>query len=174
MQTLFLNNAIFSSSNTYTHLNEFSNPNHFLEVLSMSFIPNGVDIELVRNITTGRFDFDFEQNGPNKGNPRFGNSRSHAVLSILVSKKRDPITGEGGYYFDRTGVRGTFLYKIKYDRLSTGSQLKSYADDGGQQLISRLFVSSFSSSPNKKPNGGWTLNVSWSTPTGNFQNVLTL
>ena len=140
----------------------------------MSFSPTGVDIELVRNINTGRFDLDFETSGPNKGNPRFSNSRSHAVLSILVSKKRDPITGDGGYYFDRTGTRGTFLYKVRYDRLSTGSQLKSYAEDGGQQLISRILITSFSSSPTKKPNGGWNLSVSWSTPTGNFQNVLSL
>jgi hypothetical protein len=139
----------------------------------MAFIPQGVDVELVRN-PNGRFTFDFITSGPNKGNPRFGNSRSHGVLATLVSKKRDPLTGEGGYYFDPTGVRGTYLYQVKYDRLATGSQLKAFAEDGGQQLISRLTISNFSSAPVKRPNFGWDLNVFWSTPTGNFQSVLSL
>ncbi len=140
----------------------------------MAFTPTGVDIALKRNENTGRFDFDWETQGQNKGNPKFDHSRSHAVFSILVSKKRDPVTGEGGYYFDRTGVRGTFLYKIRYDRLSTGSSLKAYAEDGGQQLISRGLLSSFSSQPQKKPKGGWNLFVTWSVPSGTYQNLLSL
>lgn len=140
----------------------------------MAFTSTGTDMGLVRNPLNGKFDFDWEKVGPNKGNPKFDDTRSHAVLSTMVSHKRDQVTRQGGYYWDDSNTRGTYLYKVKQDRLSTGGQLQGYAEDGGQQLISLQMISTFSVSPQKIRPGSWALSITWSVPAGKYTQLLSI
>ncbi len=135
----------------------------------MAFTPSGVDIALKRNPLNGKFTFDWDPQGSNKGNPKFNNSRENSVLIILHSHKRDPEKGTGGYYFDKTGRRGTFLYKVNQDRLATGGLLQGYSEDGGQQLISKKIIQTFTSTAQRLRPGSWVLFVTWSVPSGQYQ-----
>jgi len=140
----------------------------------MAFKSTGKDIALRRNDTNGKFTFDWATSGPNKGNPNFDDSRANAVLVTLNSYKRDPVAGTGGYYWDPSGLRGTFLYKVKQDRLATKGQLQAAADDGGQQLISKLVIQTFTSTAERKAPGKWTLTVEWSVPAGQYKQTVNL
>jgi hypothetical protein len=75
------------------------------------FQQQGIDIELERNPATGKYDAKLSSSGPNKGNPVFSDTRSHAVLTTLVSRKRGQRPGDqvqsGGYYGDSQNRRGT-------------------------------------------------------------------
>lgn len=138
----------------------------------MAFVSSGKDIALRRNERNGKFTFDWAVSGPNKGNPSFDDTRAHSVLLILYSHKRDPVKGTGGYYWDPTGRRGTFLYQAKEDRLATGGLLQGYAEDGGQQLLNQALIQSFQASAKRLRPGRWSLLVNWSVPSGTFQQTL--
>ena len=140
--------------------------------------PPGLDVTLVRQQDTGKFDFQVASSGLNKGNPNFDATRTHAVLTTLLSWKRgrrpQSQVAEGGYYWDPSGLRGTLLWTIAQDRVATASQLVAYADDGGQQLISSKYVASFTSSAERLRAGAYRLRVNWTTPTGNWHATLTV
>ncbi len=128
----------------------------------------GKDVALVRNDATGRWDLDFQTSGPSKGNPRLSSDGTHAVLTTLLSWKRGTRPGaksaEGGYYYDPQNRRGTLLWTVSMDRMSTPSQLKAYADDGGQQLLDLKMIGSFSSSATRVRAGRFRVDFSWTTP----------
>jgi len=94
----------------------------------------GGDIALVRNESTGKFDHVWSSAGPNAGNPVLDNTRSHAVLTTLVSRKRGTRPGsqtpEGGYYYDPQNRRGTLLWtrrRIGYLRRQWRSRSRKMA-----------------------------------------------
>lgn len=132
---------------------------------------NGPDVALVRQDRSGKWDLDISTSGPNNGNPRTDSSRTHAVLTTLLSWKRGKRPGpsspeEGGYYYDATGRRGTLLWTVTQDRLATPSQLQAYAEDGGQQLINLHYLASFKASASRRARGKLVVTVQWTLPSG--------
>lgn len=130
----------------------------------------GRDVALVRDAATGKFDLDFSAEGPNRGNPVLDDTRTHAVLTTLISWKRGTRPGaqaqEGGYYYDPNNRRGTLIWTVTQDRLATPSQLKAYADDGGQQLLELKQIASFVATGRRVRPGQLRLDVTWTTPDG--------
>lgn len=130
----------------------------------------GSDFRLVRQESTGKFDWDISTSGPNKGNPIAESSQAHAVLTTLLSQKRGTRSGsktpEGGYYGDPSGRRGTLLWTISQDKLATPSQLKLFAEDGGQQLLDLKRIGSFTASATRVGPGKFRLDVAWALPSG--------
>lgn len=130
----------------------------------------GRDVALSRNAANGKFDLVFSSSGPNKGNPVLDDTRTHAVLTTLVSWKRGTRPGsqvqEGGYYYDPANRRGTLLWSVTQDRMATPSQLKAYAEDGGQQLLDVKQIAGFSASAQRVKPGVFRVTVSWTTPSG--------
>jgi len=134
------------------------------------FTQSGVDIALQRQDSTGKFDMVLETSGGNLGNPKFEDTRAHAVLSTLMSRKRGQRPGDqtqgGGYYGDAQNRRGTLLWTVTQDRTATGSQLVAYAEDGGQQLIELRMLSSFQAKATKLSPAKWRLDCRWMLPDG--------
>lgn len=127
---------------------------------------------LVRQDDTGKFDLDFSTSGTNKGNPVFDNTRTHAVLTTLLSWKRgkrpqSPIE-EGGYYLDTTGQRGTLVWTVTLDKMATRSDLQAFAEDGGTQLQVLNYITNFSASAERRSTGYYRLTVRWSTPQSTY------
>lgn len=137
--------------------------------MAMQF--TGSDVSLARNQVTGRYDLVLSTSGVNKGNPVLDSTRTHAVLTTLVSMKRGSRPGarspEGGYYWDASGRRGTLLWTISQDRLATPSQLQAYAEDGGQQLVDLKFIATFKASANRRAPGKFAVTATWTLPNGN-------
>lgn len=77
-------------------------------------IDDGVDVALVRNNATGRFDVLLDASG----NPVWTDSQEHTVMSLLLEF-------EGGYIFDQTGKRGSRLRRIVQDKASTAADLRA-------------------------------------------------
>lgn len=135
----------------------------------MAFTSKGVDIELKPSPgSPGRWTFDWDTAGPNKGNPKFGSSRAHAVITCLVNWKRGRRPGskveEGGAFWDETGQRGTLIWTVTHDTLATGGQLQAYAEDAAQQLIARGYIASLTAVATRLEPGRWRLDVSWTLP----------
>lgn len=130
----------------------------------------GSDFRLVRQDATGKYDWDISASGPNKGNPIAESTATHAVLTTLLSQKRGTRggskTAEGGCYGDPSGRRGTLLWTVTQDKLATPSQLKLFAEDGGQQLLDLKRIGSFSASATRVGPGRFRLDVSWTLPSG--------
>lgn len=118
----------------------------------------------------GKMDLVFDTTGANKGNPRCDSTRTFAVLTTLMSWKRGRRVGssvdEGGWIWDPEGTRGTLLWTVGHDRLSTPSQLRAYAEDGAQQLQRLGFVQTWETEPVRRAPGKWLLNVRWTVPSG--------
>jgi len=134
------------------------------------FTQAGADIALVRDPATGKFDAVIETTGGNLGNPKFEDTRAHAVLTTLMSHKRGQRPGDqvqgGGYYGDAQNRRGTLLWTVTQDRTATGSQLVAYAEDGGQQLIELRMISSFAAKALNLGPAKWRLDCAWTLPDG--------
>lgn len=128
-------------------------------------LKTGLDVKLVRNSSTGKYDLSFSRTGPNKGNPELEFSRTHAVLTSLLRRKRcqRPGTGvaAGGYYFDQQNRRGSLLWTIAQDRLSTPSQMRAYAEDAMQQLVERNIIASFTTAATRTAPGKFRVDVTW-------------
>lgn len=138
----------------------------------------GRDVALVRDDATGKFDLIFQTSGPGRGNPLLDNTCTHAVLTTLLSKKRGIRPGsqsaEGGYYWDTTGQRGTLLWTVNQDRLATPSQLRAYAEDGGQQLVNLRYLAAFEASATKRGPGNFLLTCRYYLPSGTTPLSVTL
>ncbi len=136
----------------------------------MAFVAAGNDIALARNQSNGKWDIDWETNvhTGNKGNPRYDSTRRHSIMVTLVSKRRGKRPGsqveEGGYYWDTSGVYGTLLWTVIWDRMATESQLTSYAQDAGQQLSDFKLISTFAARARRLGPGKWTLTATWTVP----------
>ena len=128
-------------------------------------LKDGLDVKLVRNSSTGKYDLSFSRTGPNKGNPELEFSRTHAVLTSLLRRKRGqrPGTGvaAGGYYFDQQNRRGSLLWTIAQDRLSTPSQMRAYAEDAMQQLVERNIIQSYEVTALRTAPGKLRADVGW-------------
>lgn len=140
-------------------------------------LKDGIDVALQRNDATGKFDLVLSTSGPNKGNPKLESTRAHAVLTTLVSRKRGQRggsdTAEGGYYFDPYNRRGSLLWSVTQDRLSTVSQLTAYADDAGQQLVELKQIATFTARSSKIGPGKYRVDCEWKTLAG-AKNTLAL
>lgn len=124
----------------------------------------GRDLALKRDPQTGKFDFRISSSGPNKGNPVLDDTRTHAVLTNLMSRKRGSRMGsapQGGYYYDPTGSRGSLLWTIGQDKLSTPSQLKAYGEDVGARLVDTKQIRSFRVSAARVGAGRFRLDFAW-------------
>lgn len=136
--------------------------------MAMQF--TGSDVALRRDATTGRYDLVLSSSGVNKGNPVTDSTRTHAVLTTLVSMKRGSRPGsrtpEGGYYPDTSGTRGTLIWTVSQDRLATPSQLQAYAEDGGQQLINLKYIATFTASASRRAPGKFAVTAVWTLPNG--------
>ena len=146
--------------------------------MAMDF-SQGSDVALRRNDSNGRFDLILQTGGRAKGNPLLDSTRTHAVLTTLVSWKRGTRPGksqtpEGGYYWDTSGRRGTLIWTISQDKIATPSQLKAYAEDGGQQLLDLKYIASFTASANRRAPGKLSVTCTWTLPSGNQPPSVTL
>lgn len=130
----------------------------------------GSDVAVVRRESDGKFDWVWSTSGPNKGNVVLGNTRSHAVLTTLVSRKRGTRPGsqvqEGGYYYDPQNIRGTLLWTLTQDRLSTPSSAEAFAQDGGQQLLNMKLIATFTARAIRPAPGKLKIQVTWTNPDG--------
>ena len=107
------------------------------------------DIALIRT-QRGKFTFTWDDTG----DVIFDNRAVYPVLTTLVTRK-------GQYYHDAEGNQGTLLYTMKQDKLTTGSQLRSYAQDGGNQVIAEGIITSFSAQAERIRSGSFALQLSW-------------
>jgi hypothetical protein len=147
-----------------------------LQFPSPSPLP-GCDVALLRQDDTGKFDLDFSRTGKNKGNSVLDNTRTHAVLTTLISWKRgrrpQSQVEEGGYYLDTTGQRGTLIWTVTQDKMATRSDLIAFADDGGTQLQNLNYLSSFAASAERRSIANYRLNFRWTTPQSTYGTTLT-
>jgi len=127
----------------------------------MAFQHTGSDIELTKNESNGKFDIAWSTKGANKGNPIFGNTRAHTVLSLMISRK-------GQYYWDTAGTRGSLLYTVKQDITTTRSQLISYSEQAIQPAVDSLVIKSFSADATRVKVGTWNLTINWSDPVDSY------
>lgn len=107
------------------------------------------DVALTRT-QRGKFTFAWD----NQGDVIFDNRAVYPVLTTLVTRK-------GQYYHDAEGTQGTLLYTIKKDKLTTGSQLRSYAQDGGNQVMAEGIITSFSAQAERIRAGSFILKLFW-------------
>lgn len=130
----------------------------------------GRDVALARQESNGKFDLVESTTGHNKGNPVLDNTRSHAVLTTIVSRKRGTRPGsqvqEGGYYYDPQNQRGTLLWTLTQDKMSTPSLAEGFAQDGGQQLLNTKTIATFAAKAVRPAPGKLRLQISWSNPDG--------
>ena len=89
----------------------------------MSFKSTGRDVELVLDPRTGKFDLAVAG-----GNPVFGTSRIHKVLSRLVEHR-------ARWWADTAGQQGSELYTVKNIRRATPSELEAFARDALAPLV---------------------------------------
>lgn len=133
-------------------------------------LSQGRDVALQRNPANGKYDVFFSTAGPSRGNWVLDNTRTHAVLTTLVSRRRGRRPGspaeEGGYYFDPQNRRGTLIWTITQDRMTTASQLRAFAEDGMQQLADRKQISNYQVTAQRVRPGVFRADVSWSLPDG--------
>lgn len=133
-------------------------------------LTQGRDVALVRNPSNGKFDVSFATSGPNRGNWILDNTATHAVLTTLISWRRGRRPGsaveEGGYYFDAQNRRGTLLWTVTQDRLTTPSQLQAFAEDGMQQLADRKRIASYTVRAQRLRPGQFRVDVTWALPDG--------
>ncbi len=84
----------------------------------------------------------------------FNERAVYPVLTTLATRK-------GEYAWDSEGTQGTLLHTVKQDKFTTGSQLRSYAQDGGNQVIAEGSITAFDAQPTRLGPGSWELQVSW-------------
>lgn len=77
---------------------------------------------------------------------------SFPVLMSIIARK-------GGYRWDR--AYGTLLSRLTRARSTTGSQLASYARDGGAQVEAAGLASAVTPRASRLSSGRWRLRVSW-------------
>jgi len=137
----------------------------------------GRDLALKRDPLTGKFDFVISSSGPNKGNPVLDDTRTHAVLTSLMSRKRGSRMGsapQGGYYYDPTGSRGSLIWTIGQDKLSTPSQLKAYGEDVGARLVDAKQIRSYRVSAARIGSGKFRLDFAWTLLDGSSVNPVSV
>ena len=130
----------------------------------MALQHTGRDLALRRDPLTGKFDLVISSAGPNRGNPVLDDSRTHAVLTNLMSRKRGSRLGsqpQGGYYYDPTGSRGSLIWTIGQDKLSTPSQLRAYGEDVGARLVDAKQIRSYRVSASRVGAGKFRLDFAW-------------
>ena len=83
-----------------------------------------LDVEVVVDPRTNKLDLQVRG-----GNPVFGSSRVHKVMSRLVEHK-------GAWWADTTGQQGSELHTVKNLRRTTPSDLEAFARDALAPLVS--------------------------------------
>lgn len=120
------------------------------------------DIAIIRN-PRGKFTFAWDDTG----DVVFDNRAVYPVLTTLVTHK-------GTYYWDTDGSQGTLLHTVKRDKFTTGSQLRSYAQDGGQQVIAEGQITQFEAQATRLRPGTWELSLSWQVKSQTVQEQVRL
>ena len=126
----------------------------------------GKDIEMVVDPRTGKLDLQVRA-----GNPVFGGSRVHQVMSRLVEHR-------SAWWADRTGQQGSQLYTVKNLRRSTPSELEAFARDAlaplvtAREILPPLGARDLRVEPTvDRALGRASIYVGWSTPGGVDENV---
>ncbi len=131
------------------------------------FQHTGNDIELIKNEVNGKFDIAWSTSGVNKGNPIFGNTRSHTVFSLLRSNR-------GQYYWDTTGNRGSQLYQVTQDNSTSRSKLISYSDQAMQPIVDDNTILSFDADATRVKAGSYSVTANWSTTTSKYSSKISI
>ena len=130
----------------------------------------GFDIALARNDSNGKWDAKISTSGPNKDNPVFESTCKHNIATTLLSRKRGRPAGsdreQGGYYGDSQNRRGTLLWTIKLDRLSTGSDITAFVTDGMEQMVRRNRMKLYEVTARRASPGYWMAKVDYVLPDG--------
>ena len=121
----------------------------------MPFTSTGRDIEMVNDPRTGRLTFDWDAGG----NPKYGDSRTHAVASLVIEKR-------GLWAQDKTGTRGSTLHQIRNDRTRTPSEIESAIRDALEPLVRAGEISELRVVPNRVASGVYRPIVYYKTPDG--------
>jgi phage gp46-like protein len=96
----------------------------------MALTSQGSDIAVAVSPRSGRLRRIWDTSGTNKGNPRFDNTREHAVwVSVFCLRN--------AYWADSTGTFGSLVPTLRQDPKATPAQFVSYAEDGLQPLVSQ-------------------------------------
>lgn len=132
----------------------------------MSFTSTGRGIEMVLNGRTGKLDLQVEA-----GNPVFGSSRVHKVMSRLVERK-------GAWWADEDGQQGSQLYSVKNIKRTTPSELEAYARAAlaplvaAREILPPLGSRDIRVEPTvDRARGRASICVGWSTPGGIEENA---
>lgn len=120
----------------------------------MAFTGSG-DVEMVQDPRTGRLQLQW---GPD-GNPVYSSTRSHKVASLLIEHR-------GRWLQDKTGARGSVLYRIKNDTSRTPSEVESAARDALKPLVDAGEISAVVAVATRQSGGRYRLLVNYRTPDG--------
>lgn len=132
----------------------------------MSLTSSGRDVELVRDPRTGKFDLRVAG-----GNPVFGTSRVHKVLSRLVEHR-------ARWWADTAGQQGSELYTVKNIRRTTLSELEAFARDALAPLVAAREIAPprgqrqlrIEATIDRALGRAW-IEIGWSTPGGDEEHV---
>ena len=132
----------------------------------MSLSSTGRDIEVVVDPRTNKLDIQVRG-----GNPVFGSSRVHKVMSRLVEHK-------AAWWADTAGQQGSALYTVKNIRRTTPSDLEAFARDALAPLLAAGEILPPIGAPELRVEptvdralGRASIYVGWSTPGGADEHV---
>ena len=127
----------------------------------MSLLSTGRDIEMVIDARTKKLDIQV-----GGGNPVFGGSRVHKVMSRLVEHK-------AAWWADTAGQQGSLLYTVKNLRRTTPSDLEAFARDAlapllaAREILPPVGARDLRVEPTvDRALGRASIYVGWSTPGG--------
>ena len=127
----------------------------------MSLSSTGRDVEMVTDPRTKKLDVRLAG-----GNPVFGQSRVHKVMSRLVEHK-------AAWWADTAGQQGSQLYTVKNIRRTTPSELEAFARDAlaplvtAREILPPVGSRDLRVEPTADRNLGRALiYIGWSTPGG--------
>lgn len=121
----------------------------------MPFTATGTDIEMQSDPRTGRLTFDWDS----FGNPKYGDTRAHAVASLLIERR-------GQWAQDATGTRGSVLHTIRNDRARTASDLETAARDALEPLTRSGAIHDVKATATRLGSGVYKLRVTYTTAGG--------
>lgn len=132
----------------------------------MSFSSKGRDIETVVDRRTGKVDIQVST-----GNPVFGDSRVHKVMSRLVEHRAT-------WWADAAGQQGSQLHTVKSLRRTAPSELEAFARDAlaplltAREILPPIGARDLRVEPTvDRALGRASIYIGWSTPGGADESV---
>ncbi len=115
----------------------------------------GRDLALVRNDTTGAFDFSWDS----YGNPVFDDTETHGCMSLLLEER-------GAYWADDSGKRGSLLHTRKLDFASTKTDLENDCQEALDYAVGFGRITNVTAVAKRERPGKYVLDVRWKTRRG--------